>query len=192
MGQTIEAIHDGAVFRPTVPVALKPNTRVRVTVAPDEAAIAPGVSFLDMASALNLEGPEDWSANVEDYLYGRLDERAARVFPGHGLRLPSGRPRVNTFDRPVFECCWRNLLELLASAPSTSPTRPTAPATIAWAPSSSRCWTCTSAWPRSRSPTSRPRSSVRSRPPTGTPQADALVYELYGLTEEEVKIVEEG
>ena len=104
MGQTIEAIHDGAVFRPTVPVKLKPNTRVRVTVATDEAATAPGVSFLDMASALNLEGPEDWSANVEDYLYGRLDERAARVFPGHGLRLPSGRPRVTRrIDGPLHD-----------------------------------------------------------------------------------------
>ena len=35
MGQVIEAIYDGAVFRPTVPVTLKPNTRVRVTVARD-------------------------------------------------------------------------------------------------------------------------------------------------------------
>jgi predicted DNA-binding antitoxin AbrB/MazE fold protein len=36
MGQTIEAIYDGAVFRPTAPVKLKPNTRVRVTVSADE------------------------------------------------------------------------------------------------------------------------------------------------------------
>lgn len=30
MGLTIEAIYDGAVFRPIAPVRLKPNTRVRV------------------------------------------------------------------------------------------------------------------------------------------------------------------
>jgi predicted DNA-binding antitoxin AbrB/MazE fold protein len=77
MRQTIEAIYDGAVFRPTVPVTLKPNTRVRVTVARDEGTTAPGVSFLDTASSLNLDGPADWAANIEDYLHGRPDERAA-------------------------------------------------------------------------------------------------------------------
>ena len=77
MGQAIEAIYDGAVFRPTVPVTLKPNTRVRVTVTTDEETTAREVSFLDTASALNLEGPEDWSANIEDYLYGRPDEPPA-------------------------------------------------------------------------------------------------------------------
>ena len=65
MGHTIEAIYDGAVFRPTVPVTLKPNTRVHVTVARDEGATAPGVSFLDTASSLNLDGPADWAANLE-------------------------------------------------------------------------------------------------------------------------------
>jgi predicted DNA-binding antitoxin AbrB/MazE fold protein len=77
MGQVIEAIYDGAVFRPTVPVTLKPNTRVRVTVARDVGTPAPVISFLDTASSLNLDGPADWAANIEDYLYGRSDERAA-------------------------------------------------------------------------------------------------------------------
>jgi predicted DNA-binding antitoxin AbrB/MazE fold protein len=76
MGQVIEAIYDGAVFRPTVPVTLKPNTRVRVTVARDVGTTAPVISFLDTASSLNLDGPTDWAANIEDYLYGRSDERA--------------------------------------------------------------------------------------------------------------------
>ena len=65
MGQTTEAIHDGAVFRPTVPVTLKPNTRVRVTIAGNEGTTALGVSFLDTASSLNLDGREDWAANLE-------------------------------------------------------------------------------------------------------------------------------
>jgi len=49
-------------------------------------------------------------------------------------------------------------------------------------------------WRRSRFPTSRPGSSVRSRPPTTTPQADARMVELpeAGLAAEEVKIVEGG
>ena len=77
MGQVIEAIYDGAVFRPTVPVTLKPNTRVRITVARDVGTSAPAISFLDAASSLDLDGPADWAANIEDYLYGRSDERAA-------------------------------------------------------------------------------------------------------------------
>jgi predicted DNA-binding antitoxin AbrB/MazE fold protein len=77
MGQVIEAIYDGAVFRPTVPVTLKPNTRVRVTVARDVGTSAPVISFLDTASSLNLDGPTDWAANIEDYLHGRPDEHAA-------------------------------------------------------------------------------------------------------------------
>ena len=77
MRQTIEAIYDGAVFRPTVPVTLKPNTRVRVTVNKEEESGEPVRSFLDVASSLDLDGPTDWATNVEDYLYGQTDERAA-------------------------------------------------------------------------------------------------------------------
>jgi len=77
MRQTIEAIYDGAVFRPTVPVTLKPNTRVRVTVAKEDESAEPVLSFLDVASSLDLDGPADWAANVEDYLYGQPDEHAA-------------------------------------------------------------------------------------------------------------------
>ena len=65
MGQVIEAIYDGAVFRPTVPGSLKPNTRVRVTVARDVGTRVPVISFLDTASSLNLDGPADWAANSE-------------------------------------------------------------------------------------------------------------------------------
>jgi len=65
MGQVIEAIYDGVVFRPTVPVTLKPNTRVRITVARDVGTSAPAISFLDTASSLNLDGPTDWAANSE-------------------------------------------------------------------------------------------------------------------------------
>jgi predicted DNA-binding antitoxin AbrB/MazE fold protein len=65
MRQVKEAIYDGAVFRPTVPVTLKPNTRVRVTVARDVGTSAPVISFLDTASSLNMDGPADWATNSE-------------------------------------------------------------------------------------------------------------------------------
>ena len=60
-----------------MPVTLEPNTLVRVTVSTEGETTARGVSFLYTASALNVEGPEDWSANIEDYLYGRPDEPPA-------------------------------------------------------------------------------------------------------------------
>jgi predicted DNA-binding antitoxin AbrB/MazE fold protein len=70
MVKTIEAVFDGTVFRPSEPIPLKPNTRVQITIetalpAPDE-----GLSFLQVARTLNLDGPPDWSANLEEYLYG--------------------------------------------------------------------------------------------------------------------------
>jgi hypothetical protein len=62
--------------------------------------------------------------------------------------------------------------------------------TTGWSRWSSGCWTCTRS--------SRPRGRRTSRPrPSGTPKADAtdrqidqLVYELYGLADEEIAVVE--
>jgi predicted DNA-binding antitoxin AbrB/MazE fold protein len=68
MEKTIEAIFDGTVLRPTEPLALKPNTRVWIVVETSPPATPP--SFLQTARSLNLDGPSDWSANLENYLYG--------------------------------------------------------------------------------------------------------------------------
>jgi hypothetical protein len=67
MATTIEATFDGKVFRPTGPIALPPNTTVRLTVEPlpDKP-----VSFLRTARMLNLEGPPDWASHLDEYLYG--------------------------------------------------------------------------------------------------------------------------
>ena len=70
MVKTIEALFDGAVFRPTEPIALAPNTRVRMTIETIPPAEGKAVSFLRTARALNLDGPPDWSANIDEYLYG--------------------------------------------------------------------------------------------------------------------------
>ena len=68
---TIDAIYDGKVFLPVKPVTLKPNTYVRIAVltetAPEEAETK---SFLDTAQSLDLDGPPDWSARLDEYLYG--------------------------------------------------------------------------------------------------------------------------
>ncbi len=71
MTSKIAAVFDGQVFRPTEPIELPANTRVQITietVTPDEQET---VSFLQTARSLNLEGPSDWSANVDKYLYGQ-------------------------------------------------------------------------------------------------------------------------
>ncbi len=69
MADTILATFDGSVFRPTQPVSLEPNTPVRLTV--ESLAAPPGrpASFLQTARALQLEGPPDWAAHLDKYLY---------------------------------------------------------------------------------------------------------------------------
>jgi hypothetical protein len=70
MIKMIEALFDGTVFHPTEPIALTPNTRVRMTIETVLPAEGKATSFLRTARALNLEGPPDWSANIDEYLYG--------------------------------------------------------------------------------------------------------------------------
>lgn len=69
MTKTLEAVFDGEVLRPTEPVHLQPNTKVRLTLEVDDGAEAPK-SFLQTAKGLELDGPADWAENLDDYLYG--------------------------------------------------------------------------------------------------------------------------
>jgi len=75
MVKTIDAVFDGTVFRPSEPVSLDPNTRVQITIETTTPA-AEGTSFLQVASELKLEGPSDWSANLDEYLYGNAEHEA--------------------------------------------------------------------------------------------------------------------
>ena len=70
MTQTIEAIFDGTVIRPDQPLALTVNTRVRVTIEPILEIPHPRHSFLNKAREVKIKGPPDWSARIDDYLYG--------------------------------------------------------------------------------------------------------------------------
>jgi predicted DNA-binding antitoxin AbrB/MazE fold protein len=70
MVKPIEALFDGTVFRPTEPIGLPPNTRVRITIETELSTEGELASFLHTARALNLDGPPDWSANIDEYLYG--------------------------------------------------------------------------------------------------------------------------
>ena len=71
MTRSMTATFDGEVLRPDEPVGLEPNTKVRITIEEAERPANKTLSFLDTAASLNLEGPSDWSARFEDYLYGR-------------------------------------------------------------------------------------------------------------------------
>jgi predicted DNA-binding antitoxin AbrB/MazE fold protein len=69
MSITLHLIYDGKVFHPEEPVELKPDTRVRVTIEATEPVSPQPRSFLRTARSLRLDGPPDWSARLEEYLY---------------------------------------------------------------------------------------------------------------------------
>lgn len=69
MSQTLDAVFDGKVLLPDEPIALEPNTRVRVVIETAAEATEKPTSFLRAARALKLDGPADWSTNLDNYLY---------------------------------------------------------------------------------------------------------------------------
>lgn len=86
MTRTLRAKFDGEAFHPEEPLPIPPDTTVLLTVEMSEAepeAQLPPVdlndgspavlgepySFLKVAMSLNLEGPPDWSENLDEYLY---------------------------------------------------------------------------------------------------------------------------
>ncbi len=70
MIKTIEVVFDGTVFHPMESVALPPNTRTRVTIETVLPSEEKAASFLHTARTLHLNGPPDWSANIDEYLRG--------------------------------------------------------------------------------------------------------------------------
>ena len=71
MSQTVEAVFDGEILRPVEPINLEPNTKVRLTLEVKETTAHAPQSFLRTARNFNLEGPADWSANLDNDLYGK-------------------------------------------------------------------------------------------------------------------------
>jgi len=70
MTKTLYLTFDGKVFRPEEPIELPPDTRVRATIEAADLVRREHGSFLDTARSLNLDGPPDWSSQLEEYLYG--------------------------------------------------------------------------------------------------------------------------
>jgi hypothetical protein len=75
MTTTVFATFDGEVLRPEAPLALAPNTRVRVTIEKTVADESKSRSFLCTAQLVDLDGPADWSERLDDYLYGETELR---------------------------------------------------------------------------------------------------------------------
>lgn len=74
--KTLTALFDGEVLRPEHPVDLKPNARYVVTVE-REVDGAEGQSAWDVLEKLvgSVEGPRDWAAEHDHYLYGTPKRR---------------------------------------------------------------------------------------------------------------------
>lgn len=63
----IEAVFDGKVFVPVKPLDIEPDTPVKISVQTDNSE---PYSFLSVAQSLDLDGPPDWAAKLDEYLYG--------------------------------------------------------------------------------------------------------------------------
>jgi hypothetical protein len=77
MTQTMHATFDGQVLRPDETVELDANTRVWITIETADPPASKTASFLQTAQSLALEGPPDWSARLEYYLYDRAPNDSA-------------------------------------------------------------------------------------------------------------------
>ena len=73
MTTILTATYDGKVLKLDEPIELEPNTRVRITIESTKPIVKKKRSFLGTALSLNLQGPPDWSARFEDYLYEKED-----------------------------------------------------------------------------------------------------------------------
>ena len=76
MTKTLTAVFDGKVLRPDGPVDLEPNARYRLTVEQETGQIE-ARSAWDVLESLagTIEGPEDWAAEHDHYLYGTPKRR---------------------------------------------------------------------------------------------------------------------
>ncbi len=72
--QTVEALFDGEVLRPEASLELETNARVHIVIEAIKVPETRPPSFLRKARSLNLQGPPDWSARFEDYLYAQESE----------------------------------------------------------------------------------------------------------------------
>ncbi|WP_439637836.1 antitoxin AF2212-like protein [Gloeomargarita lithophora] len=72
MSQTIGAVFEKGILYPEEPLELEEGTRVKIKIEiVSPAKINKPQSFLQTARCLQLEGPSDWSENLDQYLHGK-------------------------------------------------------------------------------------------------------------------------
>ena len=76
----IDAVYDGQVIRPDLPLKLEPNTRIRITVKTIKKTRTKKSSFLATDRSLKLQGPTDLSENLDEYLYGGKIQMKREIF----------------------------------------------------------------------------------------------------------------
>ncbi|MCK4798743.1 MAG: antitoxin family protein [Spirochaetes bacterium] len=69
MVQTLEVIYDGKVLKPCNPVYLKKNEHYKVQIEVEEDNQKNAWDILKKMDG-TIEGPEDWSEEIDHYLYG--------------------------------------------------------------------------------------------------------------------------
>lgn len=79
MEKILDATFDGEVFRPDEPVDLEPNTKAKIIIdepkklklveKPKKGKGEP-YAFLKYLESVDLDGPPDFSSNLDEYLYG--------------------------------------------------------------------------------------------------------------------------
>ena len=85
MEKIVEATYDGEVFRPDEPIDLASETKVKVIIEEmqqngkklelvemPKKSLGKPYAWLDFAQAANLDGPSDFSTNLDDYLNGTI------------------------------------------------------------------------------------------------------------------------
>ncbi len=69
MTKTLKAIYSGGVLKLDEPIDIEPDTSVLVTIELKDKKETNQKSFLQTARSLHLDGPVDWSENLDEYLY---------------------------------------------------------------------------------------------------------------------------
>ncbi len=77
MTTTLTVTYDGEALRLDEPLELEPNTRIQISIETAKPIRKKKHAFLKTARSLNLQGPPDWSARVDDYLYGQYHDHKA-------------------------------------------------------------------------------------------------------------------
>jgi predicted DNA-binding antitoxin AbrB/MazE fold protein len=88
MSQIIAAVFDKGVLHPEEPLELEEGTRVKITIKIlSPAKMDKPQSFLQTARSLQLEGPSDWSENLDHGVAEQKYELPSRPHPNP---LPKG------------------------------------------------------------------------------------------------------